>query len=431
MTKRSSRVGIAAMLILALVTGSVVILRAGSTRLVHVVGFFANSNGIYPGDEVRILGIPVGRIDRIEPQQQLVKISFSYDAKYPVPADVKAVVLSPSLVAVRAIQLTPAYSVGPQLTDGATIPQERTAVPVEWDDLRVQLQKLTESLQPNAPGGVSALGGLVNTAADNLRGQGPGIHDTLVKMSQAFSAFGDHSTDLFSTVKNISTLVSALQDSKEVLRMLNVNLAEVTGLLSNDPDEIGKALSGVNDVVGDLQTFVADNRESLGTSSDKLAAVTTTLNESLGDVQQSLHLLPTVLQNFVNIYQPAQGALTGVLALNNFADPISFLCGAIQAASRLGAEQSSKLCVQYLAPIVKNRQYNFLPVGQNLFVGAQARPNEVTYSEDWLRPDHVPQSDAPAAGAPAVGPLPGPLPAESTDPQAGLAGMMVPSGGGS
>jgi hypothetical protein len=31
--------------------------------------------------------------------------------------------------------------------------------------------------------------------------------------------------------------------------------------------------------------------------------------------------------------------------------------------SRLGAEQSAKLCVQYLAPIFKNRQYNFFPIG--------------------------------------------------------------------
>ena len=82
-------------------------------------------------------------------------------------------------------------------------------------------------------------------------------------------------------------------------------------------------------------------------------------------------MAPTTLQNYVNIYQPAQGAASGVLAINNFANPITFLCGAIQAASRLGAEQSAKLCVQYLAPIIKNRQYNFPPLGQNLFVGAQ------------------------------------------------------------
>jgi phospholipid/cholesterol/gamma-HCH transport system substrate-binding protein len=120
--------------------------------------------------------------------------------------------------------------------------------------------------------------------------------------------------------------------------------------------------------------------------------------------------------NFHNIFEPANGSLTGALAVNNFANPISFICGAIQAASRHGAEQSAKLCAQYLAPIVKNRQYNFPPIGENLLVGTQARPNEVTYSEDWLRPDFVPPADQPQAVA--------------VDPDAGLQGMMVPAGGG-
>jgi phospholipid/cholesterol/gamma-HCH transport system substrate-binding protein len=119
--------------------------------------------------------------------------------------------------------------------------------------------------------------------------------------------------------------------------------------------------------------------------------------------------------------------------INNFANPISFLCGAIQAASRLGAEQSAKLCVQYLAPIMKNRQYNFLPLAQNVFVGATTRPNELTYSEDWMRPDYIPPQPPPgAAPSPeaALPPPPGPpLAAEAptaTNPADGLTGMMVP-----
>ena len=55
----------------------------------------------------------------------------------------------------------------------------------------------------------------------------------------------------------------------------------------------------------------------------------------------------------MNIYQPAQGAATSVLAISNFQNPVSFICGAVRAASRLGAEQSAKLCTQYLAPIVR------------------------------------------------------------------------------
>lgn len=181
-------------------------------------------------------------------------------------------------------------------------------------------------------------------------------------------------------------------------------------------------VSDLNAVVADVGSFAAEHREAIGTASDKLASITTALVDSLDDIKQTLHISPTVLQNFNNIFEPANGALTGALAGNNMANPIAFLCGAIQAASRLGGEQAAKLCVQYLAPIVKNRQYNYPPLGANLFVGAQARPNEVTYSEDWLRPDYV----APVADTP-----PDPAAAVTVDPATGLRGMMMPPGGGS
>ena len=422
-TSRNARIGLAVALVLVLIAGIVSAARfSGEVNRRHVVAYFANSTGIFVGDEVRILGVPVGKIDTIEPQPQRVKITFWYDAKYPVPADAKAVILAPSLVTSRTIQLTPAYTGGPQLPADAVIAQDHTAVPVEWDDFRQQLQKLTDALQPTQPGGVSTLGAFINTAADNLRGQGPNIRDTVVKLSQAFSALSDHSTDIFSTIKNLSTLVSALQDSAAVMRSLNQNLASMTRQLSNDPNEVGQAVTDINNVIGDVQSFAAANRDSVGTTSDKLASITTALNKSLDDITQTLHIAPNTFQNFVNIYQPAQGSLTGAVAINNFANPVQFLCSAIQAASRLGAEQAAKLCVQYLAPIIKNRQYNFPPIGENLFVGASARPNELTYSEDWLRPDYVPPPAAPAAPSPAGA-------KQSTDPAAGLPGMMVPPGG--
>ncbi|BBX27700.1 MCE family protein [Mycolicibacterium alvei] len=418
--RQRTRIGLAFVLIAVLITGTTVIVRGlpDFTRKIVVTAYFDNSNGIFVGDEVRILGVPVGKIERIEPQPDRAKITFWFDDRYPVPARANAVILSPSLVTARAIQLTPAYTGGPRMADNAVIPQEQTAVPVEWDDFRRQLQRLTETLQPTQPGGVSTLGELVNTAADNLRGQGPTIRDTVIKLSQAMSALGDHSTDIFSTVKNLSILVSALQSSGDLLRNLNVNLAATTGLLANQPTEIADAVASINGVLDEVKTFVGENRETLGTTSDKLASVTSALTESLADIKQTLHVAPGTLQNYVNIYQPAQGTLSGALNVTNFANPISFLCGAVQAASRLGAEQSAKLCVQYLAPIVKNRQYNFLPFGENLFVGATARPNEVTYSEDWMRPDYIPPN---GNTAPPV--------SDRSGSAAGLAGMMLPPAG--
>ncbi|CDO86151.1 mammalian cell entry protein [Mycobacterium triplex] len=443
MTRPRIRAVLASALALVLVAGFFTALRANSRiDRTHVVGYFANSTGIFVGDDVRILGVPVGKIDRIEPQGTRVKITFWYDAAYNVPAEAKAVILSPSLVPVRAIQLTPAYTGGPAMVDNAVIPQERTGVPLEWDELRQQLQKLTTTLEPTQPGGVSALGSFINTAADNLRGQGANIRKALIELSQAFSALGDHSDDIFSTVKNLSTLVSALRDSTDVIRQLNANLAAATALLSNGPNEIGNAVRDVNDVAADVQSFVAANRETLGTTSNKVASVSTALIQSLDDLKQTLHIAPNTVQNFINVYHPAQAAIAGAAVVNTFANPITFLCGAIQAASRLNAEQSAKLCVQYLAPIVKNRQYNFLPLGFNPIVGATARPNELTYSEDWLRPDHRPSQPPPTAPPadslrpPAEAPPPADLPVASppnpelrqTNPAQGLQGLMMPPG---
>jgi phospholipid/cholesterol/gamma-HCH transport system substrate-binding protein len=439
-TSRPFKIGLAATLVVLLVAGVAAVSGVlwHSVNKTRIVAYFDNSNGIFAGDEVRILGVAVGQVESIEPQPERAKVTFWVNDKYPIPADAQAVILSPQLVTARAIALTPAYTGGPKMADGATIPQTRTAVPVEWDDLRQQLEKLANALQPTQPGGVSSLGALINTAAENLRGQGPTIRDTVIKMSQAFSALGDHSGDLFSTVKNLSILVSALQSSSDLMAQLNLNLAAVTSLLADDPHEVGRAVADLNTAVGDVKSFMADNRDTIGTTSDKLAAVTQTAVGSMDDIKQILHLAPTAAVNLSNIYQPAQAGLTGALAVNNFSNPIEFICGAIQAASRLGNEQSAKLCAQYLAPIVKNRQYNFLPFGENLFVGASARPNEITYSEDWMRPDYVPPA-APAAPPPQGTPGP-PLPAEAapppsaamaTNPADGLSGMMVPAGASS
>jgi phospholipid/cholesterol/gamma-HCH transport system substrate-binding protein len=197
---------------------------------------------------------------------------------------------------------------------------------------------------------------------------------------------------------------------------------------------VGQAVTDLNTAVGDVAGFLKDNRDAIGISADKLSSISTAVNDSLGDVKQLLHLAPNVLQDFYNIYQPAQSGLTGALAVNNFSDPISFICGAVQAASRLGAEQSSKLCIQYLAPIIKNRQFNFPPIGANLLVGAAARPNEVTFSEDWMRPDYrpAPPPEQPGSPAPEGSPLAAEAPvAVATDPSQGLPGMMMLPGGGS
>ncbi len=145
-----------------------------------------------------------------------------------------------------------------------------------------------------------------------------------------------------------------------------------------------------------------------------------------------LHIAPTVFQNFLNIYQPAQSAMTGIIALNNFADIPQFICSAIESASRARLARVSKLCLQYLNPIIKNRIYNYIPAGLNPFAGTQARPGEITYSEDSLRPGSTPPPDAnspPLPGPPPQAPPPVDVAPPALPGQAGLADQPSPAEG--
>ena len=131
-----------------------------------VVAYFPTAVGLYPGDDVRIVGVPVGRIDAIQPRAQDVKISMTLDDGIRLPSNAQAIIIAPNLVSARFIQLTPAYTEGDVLADGAEIGLDRTGVPVEWDEVKEQLTALSTQLGPQEGGLQGPLTQVVNQAAD-------------------------------------------------------------------------------------------------------------------------------------------------------------------------------------------------------------------------------------------------------------------------
>ena len=63
-----------------------------------VVAYFEQANALYPGDDVAIMGVQVGSVDKIEPDGDKMKVTFHYQSKYKVPANASAVILNPTLV---------------------------------------------------------------------------------------------------------------------------------------------------------------------------------------------------------------------------------------------------------------------------------------------------------------------------------------------
>ena len=355
-----------------------------------VVAYFEDANALYAGDRVEIMGVPVGAIDKIEPAGRTMKVTFHYRNKYKVPKEAQAVILNPTLVASRVIQLEPPYRGGPVLEDNAVIPVERTQVPVEWDDLRKDVTKIITELgpDPNKPKDKGPFGDVIESFADGLYGKGNQINTTLNSLATAFTALGEGRGDFFAVVRSLALFVNALRQSDHQLVALNNDLAQLTGSLSNSDRELANAIQQVDKLLPTLRGFLDRNGQVLTADINNLYELTTALvqPEPLDGIETVLHVLPALQANLNGIYHPANGGLAQLPAIGNFANPMAFLCSAIQAGSRLGYQDSAELCAQYMAPILDAIKFNYPPFSLNPFYTAATLPKQVSYTEERLRP---------------------------------------------
>jgi phospholipid/cholesterol/gamma-HCH transport system substrate-binding protein len=353
-----------------------------------VVAYFPETNGLYPGDKVQIMGVQVGAIDKIEPAGDKMKVTFHYANKYKVPANASAVVLNPTLVAARNIQLEPPYKGGPVLADNAVIPEERTQVPTEWDALRKNVANIIDKLGPTPEQPKGPFGDVIESFADGLAGKGKQINTTLNSLSQALNALNKGRGDFFAVVRSLALFVNALHADDQKFVALNNDLARFTDSLTSSDQALAQAIQQTEGLLSTVRPNFADDREVLAHDVNNLATATTTLvqPEPLNGLETGLHVLPTAFANEDQIYHPAQGAVTGLPVVVNFANPMEFICSAIQAGSRLGFQESAELCAEYLAPILDAIKFNYLPFGLNLFNTAYTTPKEIAYSEPRLQP---------------------------------------------
>ena len=353
-----------------------------------VVAYFHQALAIYPGDRVQIMGVKVGAIDKIEPAGDKMKVTFHYANKYKVPADAIASILNPTLVASRTIQLDPPYTGGPVLKDGAVIPLERTQVPVEWDELRNEIDRLLSGLGPTKEQPKGPFGDVIESFADGLAGKGEQINKTLNSLSEALTTLNQGRGDFFGIVRSLALFVNALYKSDQQFVALNNDLASFTNKFTNTDREVAAALHDINQLLTTTRSFLDKNSEVLVHDIDNLSDVTTAIlqPEPRDGLETGLHVIPNLYANLANISSPIQGGIVGLPVITNFANPMQFVCSAIQAGSRLGYQESAELCAQYLAPILDAIKFNYLPFGLNQVSSASTLPKMVSYSEERLRP---------------------------------------------
>ncbi|HEY6739570.1 MAG TPA: MCE family protein [Actinopolymorphaceae bacterium] len=290
---------------------------------------FPATVGLYVGSDVRVLGVPIGTVEEVVPEGTSVRVEMAYEARYDIPADASAVIVAPSIVSDRYVQLTPVYRGGPVMADGARIALDRSAVPVELDRIYGSLDQLAVALGPEGANRDGALSRLLETGAKNLDGQGAKLHSTVKDAADALDTLSKGRHDLFATVRQLERFTRALAENDEQVRAFNADLEKVAAQLSGEREDLARALHELALALTDIARFVRENRDELRSNVEGLTALSKTLVKQQKALREVLEVGPVALANLDKAYNPVSGTLD---TRNNFAqldDPGLYLCSVL------------------------------------------------------------------------------------------------------
>lgn len=347
--------------VLAVVAALGLALFQGGPEQKTLTAKFPRTVSLYEGSDVRILGVPVGEVETVTPTGTDVTVTMTYDAKYKVPADAEAVIITPAIVGDRFVQLTPVYTGGEVLESGARLSTESTSTPLELDEIYQSIDDLMVALGPDGANDQGALTNLLDSTAENFAGQGDQFHRTIKNLGKLTGTLENNKEELFGTAREMQRFVNALAENDQTVRDFNDSLVGASDLLEDEREDLAAALKNLGVAMQEVSGFVKENRDSLSENIKGLNQVSKILVKQRAALDETLGVAPLALSNLFHTYNPNTGTLDtrtnigeNVADLEN--DPALVLCSILaqtqspkqacdlvqQALPRAGALRPSK-----------------------------------------------------------------------------------------
>jgi phospholipid/cholesterol/gamma-HCH transport system substrate-binding protein len=330
------------------------------------------------------------------------------------------------------------------MADGAVIPVQRTAIPVEWDQVKTELMRLATDLGPNAKVTTPSVARFIDSAANTLQGNGDKLRQSLAQLSGVARTIANGSGNIVDIIKNLQTFVTALRDSNIQMVQFNDRLATLTSVVNDSKSDLDAALTDLSTAVGEVQRFIAGTRDDTSEQIDRLGKAIQPLVDQHMALENILHGAPTALSNFFNDYNADTGTIVGGFGIMNFANPVAsgiFVplpvpgCGVTEAVESVTSTEVGKLCAMFLGPGLRVLNFNSVPFPINPFISKAVDPANVVYSEARLAPGGAGPKPGPPETPPAISAyggingdsiVPGPTPSVPLNPIPGAAMPLPP-----
>jgi phospholipid/cholesterol/gamma-HCH transport system substrate-binding protein len=253
---------------------------------------FAEVGGLKTGNEVRVAGVSVGKVQKIELDGPKVRVTFKIDKNTDFGTETGADIRVRTLLGAEYLALTPK---GPgQLPKGATIPLERTIAPYDVVQAFSDLSTTTDQIDiPQLSQALDTLGEISSQTPEEFRGAIKGVSD----LSRNLAARDDQINTLLVSLKKVSGVLNSRNDE---LVTLFKDADTLFRAISARRDSIHRLLVSTQTISAQLRGLVKDTRSDLLPALEQLDTVTTMLRKNEASLDEALRIYPAFTRVFSN-----------------------------------------------------------------------------------------------------------------------------------
>jgi len=227
--------------LISLLIALYMVFRTGDLRLERQPGYnvlvdFPDVAGLDMGDTVRVAGVEVGKVESINLEENLGRVTLSIDHRVPMYEDATAQVETYGLLGDRYISIDPGHSKLPRVDPGGEI--HSAVSPGQLDALFAKLSEVADDMKT------------VTTTLRNVLGGEEGelaLREILVNSR-------DLSRELVETVRQNQ------EDFRQITKQVALLTREMQGMVSENREAVHRTLVTVPETAENLRKITTDAR---------------------------------------------------------------------------------------------------------------------------------------------------------------------------
>ena len=241
---------------------------------------FTEAGGLSAGNDVKVSGVKVGSVSKVELQQGKALVTFRVNGKVRLGSDTTAHIRTGTLLGQREITLE-SNGQG-MLRQSDVIPVSRTGSPYSLTDALGEFAANTKDTD------TAALNQSLDTLSATVDKLAPQLGPTFEGISRISKALNERNGSLSGLLKTAADVTGILSQRSQQVNTLILNANDLLGVLEERRYAIVNLLANTSALSQQLTGLVADNEKELAPALEKLNSVTEMLQRNNDNIAKAM-----------------------------------------------------------------------------------------------------------------------------------------------